>query len=206
MTDELCAKCGHPRAEHSINGACYGLCGEFSAPHPAPDATEGERTAPYDCPCHDSSDCSQIDVCRAVAEVYGEPVPPHPAPDATDWKARCEAADAAIQRIGMTLGSFDEWASQGNMIADVEDRVTAAQAENEKLREATENWRAAEQARHDTITAYNAQLRDQRERGIFPPQIRSEEIAMDAAAEAEHIARKALFAALSSPPLSPEKE
>ncbi len=24
-----CARCGHPRAEHSYNGACYGLCGEF---------------------------------------------------------------------------------------------------------------------------------------------------------------------------------
>jgi hypothetical protein len=28
MTDK-CAKCGHPRKEHSYNGACYGLCGEF---------------------------------------------------------------------------------------------------------------------------------------------------------------------------------
>jgi hypothetical protein len=27
--DGRCANCGHPRTEHSYNGACYGLCGEF---------------------------------------------------------------------------------------------------------------------------------------------------------------------------------
>ena len=26
---DRCAKCGYPRAEHSYNGVCYGLCGEF---------------------------------------------------------------------------------------------------------------------------------------------------------------------------------
>lgn len=25
----LCARCGYPQREHSYNGACYGLCGEF---------------------------------------------------------------------------------------------------------------------------------------------------------------------------------
>lgn len=27
----MCANCGHPKSEHSYNGACYGLCGEFVA-------------------------------------------------------------------------------------------------------------------------------------------------------------------------------
>jgi hypothetical protein len=30
--NEGCALCGHSRAEHSYNGTCYGLCGEFVPP------------------------------------------------------------------------------------------------------------------------------------------------------------------------------
>ena len=36
---------------------------------------EGPRTAPASCPhCHDESDCSNVDICRAVDEQYQ---PPH---------------------------------------------------------------------------------------------------------------------------------
>jgi hypothetical protein len=31
MTEPLCTNCGYPRREHSHEGACYGLCGEFQA-------------------------------------------------------------------------------------------------------------------------------------------------------------------------------
>ncbi len=34
---DRCAKCGHPRDEHSYNGACYGLCGEFVSSVPSTD-------------------------------------------------------------------------------------------------------------------------------------------------------------------------
>lgn len=27
--NELCAGCGFERREHTYNGACYGICGEF---------------------------------------------------------------------------------------------------------------------------------------------------------------------------------
>jgi hypothetical protein len=30
MSEELCAKCGHTRVEHSYNGPCYGICGDFT--------------------------------------------------------------------------------------------------------------------------------------------------------------------------------
>ena len=35
---DACLKCGHPRSEHTYNGACYGLCASFQekAPEPAP--------------------------------------------------------------------------------------------------------------------------------------------------------------------------
>lgn len=39
MSDLACAKCGHPRQEHSYNGACYGLCAEFVPP---PKPIEGD--------------------------------------------------------------------------------------------------------------------------------------------------------------------
>lgn len=39
-----------------------------------------------------------------------------------------DAADLAIQRIGMALGSADEWSDQANMIGDVTSRAEAAQA------------------------------------------------------------------------------
>lgn len=29
MPEEKCAKCGFSKSEHSYNGACYGVCGEF---------------------------------------------------------------------------------------------------------------------------------------------------------------------------------
>jgi hypothetical protein len=29
MSEPRCARCGYERREHSYNGACYGLCGEF---------------------------------------------------------------------------------------------------------------------------------------------------------------------------------
>lgn len=29
MSQDRCGECGFPRKEHSANGACYGLCGEF---------------------------------------------------------------------------------------------------------------------------------------------------------------------------------
>jgi hypothetical protein len=33
MTREpVCARCGYPRREHTYNGACYGVCGEFEEP------------------------------------------------------------------------------------------------------------------------------------------------------------------------------
>jgi hypothetical protein len=35
VNKDQCAECGHPRKEHSINGACYGLCGEFVPIAPA---------------------------------------------------------------------------------------------------------------------------------------------------------------------------
>lgn len=34
---DKCAKCGFPRAEHSYNGACYGLCGKFVSSVPSTD-------------------------------------------------------------------------------------------------------------------------------------------------------------------------
>jgi hypothetical protein len=34
---DRCAKCNYPRAEHSYNGACYGLCGEFVPPVSSPE-------------------------------------------------------------------------------------------------------------------------------------------------------------------------
>jgi hypothetical protein len=59
------------------------------------------------------------------------------------WKRRAEyaeresaAANAALQRIGMSLGSSDEWTDQATMIADVEGRVSAARETIAKLREA----------------------------------------------------------------------
>ena len=46
MSEERCANCGYPRREHSYNGACYGLCGEFVPPQPEPNwkarATQAE--------------------------------------------------------------------------------------------------------------------------------------------------------------------
>jgi hypothetical protein len=33
---DRCAECGHPRAAHSYNGACYGLCGKFVPPDSSP--------------------------------------------------------------------------------------------------------------------------------------------------------------------------
>ena len=29
MSDDACAECGFPRAKHTYNGACYGVCGVF---------------------------------------------------------------------------------------------------------------------------------------------------------------------------------
>lgn len=37
-----CARCGYPRKEHSHNGACYGLCGEF-VPALKTEASDQER-------------------------------------------------------------------------------------------------------------------------------------------------------------------
>ena len=34
-----CSKCGLPEAEHSYNGACYGVCGQFT---PRTDGDDGE--------------------------------------------------------------------------------------------------------------------------------------------------------------------
>lgn len=43
ITDERCARCGYPRKEHSYNGACYGLCGEFVSTPPRTDAAGGAK-------------------------------------------------------------------------------------------------------------------------------------------------------------------
>lgn len=34
-TDDRCVHCGFPFKEHSYNGACYGICGQFVAVAPA---------------------------------------------------------------------------------------------------------------------------------------------------------------------------
>jgi FtsZ-binding cell division protein ZapB len=47
-------------------------------------------------------------------------------------KAR-DVFDAAIQKIGMKLGSTDEWTDQATMIADVEERVENLLRENDRL-------------------------------------------------------------------------
>ena len=39
-TNLPCAKCGYPKKEHSYNGACYGLCGEWT---PNPERTNRQR-------------------------------------------------------------------------------------------------------------------------------------------------------------------
>jgi hypothetical protein len=56
------------------------------------------------------------------------------------WKRRAEsaerestAANAALQKIGMSLGSSDEWTDQATMIADVDGRVAAARETIAKL-------------------------------------------------------------------------
>jgi hypothetical protein len=62
------------------------------------------------------------------------------------WKRRAEsaerestAANAALQKIGMSLGSSDEWTDQATMIADVDGRVAAARETIANLREAVAN-------------------------------------------------------------------
>jgi hypothetical protein len=46
---------------------------KYNASQPAA-APDTPRTAPLSCPnCHDKSDCSSIDICNAVAEVYATP-------------------------------------------------------------------------------------------------------------------------------------
>jgi hypothetical protein len=47
-----------------------------------------------------------------------------------------DRANYAVRRIGMSLGSSDEWTDQATMIADVEGRVAAARETIAKLREA----------------------------------------------------------------------
>ncbi len=45
---DACARCGFPRKEHSYNGACYGLCGEFvaaSGPQSQTSRADPERAA-----------------------------------------------------------------------------------------------------------------------------------------------------------------
>ena len=68
-----------------------------------------------------------------------------------------------------------------------ESKLTKAQTE------ALVRWRDAEQARHDTINAYNAKLVADRARGEFPPRIEPEYRAMEAARRFEYTARDALF-------------
>lgn len=52
-----------------------------------------------------------------------------------------DAADLAIQRIGMLLGTTDEWTDQGSMIADVERVVAEALAAKERAEEERDNAR-----------------------------------------------------------------
>ena len=76
-----------------------------------------------------------------------------------------DAADKAIQRIGMALGSSDEWSDQETMIADVvaraeaaEAQLTASRAEIGRLREALEAISASSLHYTDSAASVNARL------------------------------------------------
>lgn len=56
-----------------------------------------------------------------------------------NWKRGCEAADAALQAISLTLGGSDEWSDQDTMISDLK-----RQAE-----EAAQTRRSLERTRED---------------------------------------------------------
>jgi hypothetical protein len=58
-------------------------------------------------------------------------------------------------------------------------------------------WGDAERARIEANAAFNAELKRQRERGIFPPKVRREEEALQAATRGQWAALKELYAVLN---------
>jgi hypothetical protein len=162
-----------------------------SAPHPAPDATVCPKAyavggvVPI-------TDCSAL-VTNSICSVCGVW---RAAPDATDWKARCEAEEIRAEEAldNAQAENDDLIARHGDLIEIIytlKPKLTAAQAENEKLRAALDAAAMYARARSECygsspMGTYAEGHKDAS--SILLTQI------------------EALIAALSPPPLSPEKE
>jgi predicted HNH restriction endonuclease len=69
-----------------------------------------------------------------------------------------ERADRALQRIGMALGSTDEWADQGSMIFDVVSRVEGVAAQLVTVTKERDAALADLAVSEDELAELNAQI------------------------------------------------